>query len=172
MYQKWKMMPGAKHRLLGHQDRRRVTDPGRRTQDDEKDVSRQGEKIYEILISDDPEMELEKYYDFNSIQKFMVCADVISKASTFGEDKVDRKLLDSALLYASRFSIDAVEHKIEFSDNKQEAVYKYRPVLKYALTGAINLSEKNSETYDQLMVMRNNLNYMDYPKEKVLRRTR
>ena len=33
------------------------------SQDDEKDVSRQGEKIYEILISDDPEMELEKYYD-------------------------------------------------------------------------------------------------------------
>ena len=31
--------------------------------DDEKNISRQGEKIYEILISDDPEMELEKYYD-------------------------------------------------------------------------------------------------------------
>ena len=31
--------------------------------DDEKSVSKQGEKIYEILISDDPEMELEKYYD-------------------------------------------------------------------------------------------------------------
>ena len=33
------------------------------SQDDEKDISRQGEKIYEILISDDPETELEKYYD-------------------------------------------------------------------------------------------------------------
>ena len=33
------------------------------SQDDEMDISRQGEKIYEILISDDPEMELEKYYD-------------------------------------------------------------------------------------------------------------
>ena len=33
------------------------------SQDDEKEVSRQGEKIYEILISDDPETELEKYYD-------------------------------------------------------------------------------------------------------------
>ena len=31
--------------------------------DDEKSVSKQGEKIYEILISDDPETELEKYYD-------------------------------------------------------------------------------------------------------------
>ena len=31
------------------------------SQDDEKSVSRQGEKIYEILISNDPEIELEKY---------------------------------------------------------------------------------------------------------------
>ena len=31
--------------------------------DDEKSVSKQGEKIYEILIADDPETELEKYYD-------------------------------------------------------------------------------------------------------------
>lgn len=31
--------------------------------DDEKNVSKQGDKIYEILISDDPETELEKYYD-------------------------------------------------------------------------------------------------------------
>ena len=33
------------------------------SQDEEKNVSRQGEKIYEVLISDDPETELEKYYD-------------------------------------------------------------------------------------------------------------
>ena len=33
------------------------------SQDDEMDISRQGEKIYEILISNDPEMELQKYYD-------------------------------------------------------------------------------------------------------------
>lgn len=32
-------------------------------QDDELEVSLQAEKIYEILISDDPESELEKYYD-------------------------------------------------------------------------------------------------------------
>ena len=31
--------------------------------DDEKNISKQGDKIYEILISDDPETELEKYYD-------------------------------------------------------------------------------------------------------------
>ena len=32
-------------------------------QQDNVEISRQGEKIYDILISDDPEMELEKYYD-------------------------------------------------------------------------------------------------------------
>ena len=32
-------------------------------QDNELEVSRQAEKIYEILSSDEPEMELEKYYD-------------------------------------------------------------------------------------------------------------
>ena len=31
--------------------------------DDNPEMSRQAEKIYEILISDDPEAELEKYYD-------------------------------------------------------------------------------------------------------------
>ena len=33
------------------------------SQDDEKAISRQGEKIYEVLIANDPETELEKYYD-------------------------------------------------------------------------------------------------------------
>ena len=33
------------------------------SQNDELEVSVQGQKIYEILISDDPEIELEKYYD-------------------------------------------------------------------------------------------------------------
>ena len=37
------------------------------SQDDEMSVSSQGEKIYEILISNDPEMELEKYYDIAQI---------------------------------------------------------------------------------------------------------
>ena len=41
------------------------------SQDDEKEISRQGEKIYEILISDDPEMELEKYYDIGICRCFI-----------------------------------------------------------------------------------------------------
>lgn len=59
------------------------------SQDDEKDVSRQGEKIYEILISDDPENELEKYYDIapnNFLKEF---AGVSYLTKEFGDRKVD-----------------------------------------------------------------------------------
>ena len=59
------------------------------SQDDEKDVSRQGEKIYEILISDDPEMKLEKYYDIapNSFLKEFAGVSYLTKE--FGDRKVD-----------------------------------------------------------------------------------
>lgn len=59
------------------------------SQDDEKDVSRQGEKIYEILISDDPEIELEKYYDIapNSFLKEFAGVSYLTKE--FGDRKVD-----------------------------------------------------------------------------------
>ena len=59
------------------------------SQDDEKDVSRQGEKIYDILISDDPETELEKYYDVapNNFLKEFVGLSYLTKE--FGDRKVD-----------------------------------------------------------------------------------
>ena len=59
------------------------------SQDDEKEVSRQGEKIYEILISDDPEMELEKYYDVapNSFLKEFAGVSYLTKE--FGDRKID-----------------------------------------------------------------------------------
>ena len=59
------------------------------SQDDEKDISRQGEKIYEILISDDPETGLEKYYDIapNSYLKEFAGLSYLTKE--FGDRKVD-----------------------------------------------------------------------------------
>jgi len=59
------------------------------SQDDEKEVSRQGEKIYEILISDDPETELEKYYDVapNNFLKEFAGLSYLTKE--FGDRKVD-----------------------------------------------------------------------------------
>lgn len=59
------------------------------SQDDEKDVSRQGKKIYDILISDDPETELEKYYDVapNNFLKEFAGLSYLTKE--FGDRKVD-----------------------------------------------------------------------------------
>ena len=59
------------------------------SQDEEMNVSRQGEKIYEILISNDPEMELEKYYDVapNSFLKEFAGVSYLTKE--FGDRKVD-----------------------------------------------------------------------------------
>ena len=59
------------------------------SQDDEKSISRQGEKIYEVLISNDPETELEKYYDIapNSFLKEFAGISYLTKE--FGDRKVD-----------------------------------------------------------------------------------
>lgn len=59
------------------------------SQDDEMSVSRQGEKIYEILISEDPETELEKYYDIapNSFLKEFAGVSYLTKE--FGDRKIN-----------------------------------------------------------------------------------
>ena len=53
------------------------------------DVSRQGEKIYEILISDDPETELEKYYGIAPNSYLKEFAGVSYLTKEFGDRKVD-----------------------------------------------------------------------------------
>ncbi len=53
--------------------------------DDEKSVSKQGEKIYEILISDDPETELEKYYDVAPNSYLKEFAGISYLTKEFGE---------------------------------------------------------------------------------------
>lgn len=59
-------------------------------QDDENpEMSRQAEKIYEILISDDPELELEKYYDVAPNSYLKEFAGVSYLTKEFGDRKVD-----------------------------------------------------------------------------------
>lgn len=57
--------------------------------DDEKEISRQGEKIHEILVSDDPETELEKYYDVapNNFLKEFAGLSYLTKE--FGDRKIN-----------------------------------------------------------------------------------
>ncbi len=78
------------------------------SQDDEKEISRQGDKIYEILIADDPETELEKYYDIapNSFLKEFAGVSYLTKE--FGDRKVD-----GASLYLKNINNIAQEMQLE-----------------------------------------------------------
>ncbi len=58
-------------------------------QNDELEVSRQAEKIYEILQSDDPEDELEKYYDVAPNSYLKEFAGISYLTREFGDRKVD-----------------------------------------------------------------------------------
>lgn len=58
-------------------------------QNDELEVSRQAEKIYEILQSDDPENELEKYYDVAPNSFLKEFAGISYLTREFGDRKVD-----------------------------------------------------------------------------------
>lgn len=78
------------------------------SQDDEMDVSRQGEKIYEILIADDPEMELEKYYDIAPNIFLKEFAGVSYLTKEFGDRKID-----GASLYLKNINNISKEMQLE-----------------------------------------------------------
>ena len=63
-------------------------------QDDENvEMSRQAEKIYEILISNDPESELEKYYDIAPNSYLKEFAGISYLTKEFGDRTVDKTSL-------------------------------------------------------------------------------
>jgi len=63
------------------------------SQDDEKNISKQGERIYEVLIANDPETELEKYYDIAPNSYLKEFAGVSYLTKEFGDRKVDKSSL-------------------------------------------------------------------------------
>ena len=63
------------------------------SQDDEKKISKQGEKIYEVLIANDPETELEKYYDVAPNSYLKEFAGISYLTKEFGDRKVDKSSL-------------------------------------------------------------------------------
>lgn len=79
------------------------------SQNDELEVSRQGEKIYEILISDNPEEELEKYYDIAPNSYLKEFAGISYLTREFG----DRKTSDGASLYLKNLNNITQEMQIE-----------------------------------------------------------
>ncbi len=79
------------------------------SQNDELEVSRQGEKIYEILISDNPEEELEKYYDIAPNSYLKEFAGISYLTREFG----DRKTSEGASLYLKNLNNITQEMQIE-----------------------------------------------------------
>ena len=79
------------------------------SQNDELDVARQAEKIYEVLISDDPETELEKYYDIAPNGYLKEFAGISYLTKEFG----DRKDKDGASLYLKNLNNITQEMQIE-----------------------------------------------------------
>ena len=59
------------------------------SQNDELEISRQGERIYEILVSDEPEEELEKYYDIAPNPYLKEFAGLSYLTKEFGDREVD-----------------------------------------------------------------------------------
>ncbi len=98
------------------------------SQDDEKDISRQGERIYEILISDDPETELEKYYDVapNNFLKEFAGLSYLTKE--YGDRKVD-----GASLYLKNVDNITQEMQIEIlKRDKLNYVFKSLSLISIA----------------------------------------
>ena len=90
------------------------------SQDDEKDISRQGEKIYDILTSDDPETELEKYYDVAPNNYLKEFAGISYLTKEFGDRKVD-----GASLYLKNVDNITQEMQIEIlKRDKLDYVFK------------------------------------------------
>jgi len=77
-------------------------------QDDEKEISLQAQKIYEILISDDPETELEKYYDIAPNSYLKEFAGISFLTKEFGD-----RTIDGSSLYLKNVNNITQEMQIE-----------------------------------------------------------
>ena len=78
-------------------------------QNDELEISRQVEKIHEVLTSDDPETELEKYYDVAPNSYLKEFAGISYFTKEFG----DRKDKDGASLYLKNLNNIVQEMQLE-----------------------------------------------------------
>ena len=82
--------------------------------DDEKNVSKQGERIYEILCSDDPETELEKYYDVAPNDYLKEFAGISYLTQEFGDRKGD----DGSSLYLK--NVDNITQEMQLEILKRD----------------------------------------------------
>ncbi len=96
--------------------------------DDEKSVSKQGDKIYEILISDDPETELEKYYDTAPNSYLKEFAGISYLTKEFGDREED-----GSSLYLKNIDNITQEMQIEIlKRDKLNYVFQSLPFISIA----------------------------------------
>ena len=118
-------------------------------QDDEKEVSRQGEKIYEILISDDPETELEKYYDVapNNFLKEFAGLSYLTKE--FGDRKVD-----GASLYLK--NVDNITQEMQIEILKRDKLnYVFRSLSLISIVPVLLLEPLKSWAVSNFSFVKN-----------------
>ena len=119
------------------------------SQDDEKEVSRQGEKIYEILISDDPETELEKYYDVapNNFLKEFAGLSYLTKE--FGDRKVD-----GASLYLK--TVDNITQEMQIEILKRDKLnYVFRSLSLISIVPVLLLEPLKSWAVSNFSFVKN-----------------
>ncbi len=100
-------------------------------QDDEKEVSAQAQKIYEVLISDDPETELEKYYDIAPNSYLKEFAGISYLTKEFGDRKIDK-----TSLYLKNVNNITEEMQIEIL-KRDELNYKFQSLSIISIVPAL-----------------------------------
>ena len=119
------------------------------SQDDEKEISRQGEKIYEILTSDDPETELEKYYDVapNNFLKEFAGLSYLTKE--FGDRKVD-----GASLYLK--NVDNITQEMQIEILKRDKLnYVFRSLSLISIVPVLLLEPLKSWAVSNFSFVKN-----------------
>ena len=104
------------------------------SQNDELEVSKQGEKIYEILISDDPETELEKYYDVAPNAYLKEFAGVSYLTKEFGD-----RFIDGASLYLKNLNNITQEMQLEIL-KRDKLDYKFKSLSFIAIAPVLLLT--------------------------------
>ena len=104
------------------------------SQNDDLEISRQGEKIYEILISDDPETELEKYYDVAPNPFLKEFAGISYLTKEFGD-----RTIDGASLYLK--NLNNITHEMQIEILKRDKLdYKFRSLSLISLVPVLLLT--------------------------------
>ena len=117
--------------------------------DDEKSVSKQGEKIYEILSSDDPETELEKYYDVAPNSYLKEFAGISYLTQEFGDREED-----GASLYLK--NVDNITQEMQIEILKRDKIdYVFQSLSIISIVPVLGLEPLKNWSVDNFSFTQN-----------------